>query len=373
MLSREKILQLLEQGHITAEEAIALLKQLDDSISHTEETEFTKSTQNISKEAEESARRAVADDDVSSFDFNDFLKQGTRIVGDIFNTLKESVETVKNTVETQEYINITGKKAQSDVMNLTDEIEELEFDIAQGFIKIIESNEVFKPTLRVEAVPLSGKIEEKAYYQIQQQDNKLMIKSHHNFVKTKIEVLCPKNTSFTKLKLNALYGSLFVEGIGVKTLNLETTGGKISVNKVTAEIAQLSSVHGYIRYTNSLVGHLNLTSVNGLIYTNVVAENIHNKTTNGRIELSVYPQSKSVQAQTTMGQIVANIVPQVIFNATAKTKFGTIDSMDDAQYTKLSNKSGKMSTLMMVPKDKNANTAIDLETVCGQIVLKYSK
>lgn len=373
MLSREKILQLLEQGHITAEEAIALLKQLDDSTSNTETNEFKKSTINISKEAEESARRAVSDDDVSNFDFNDFLKQSTKIVGDIFHTLKEGVETVKHTVETQEYINITGKKAQSDVMNLTDEIHELDFDIAQGFIKIVESNEVFKPTLRVEAVPLSGKIEEKSYYQIQQQDNKLMITSHHNFVKTKIEVLCPKNTSFTKIKLNALYGSLFIEGIGVKILNLETTGGKISVNKVPAEIAQLNSVHGYIRYTNSMVGHLNLNSVNGLIYTNAVAENIQNKTTNGRIELSIYPQSKSVQAQTTMGQIVANIIPQVVFNATAKTKFGTIESMHDDQYTKLNNKSGKMSTLMMVPKEKNAVTTIDLETVCGQIILKYSK
>ncbi|MEG0471889.1 MAG: DUF4097 family beta strand repeat-containing protein [Solibacillus sp.] len=332
---RKRILQLVETGVISAEEAIVLLEKLSPQKESTQITEnlpvqLTKETQQDEVRTApkkvyedepifEEKRKTTGFEDIFGKAFNDKdvnkkmdefmhdLKQdlsqmGTRMAGLMGATLSKLKDL---DIETP-----FGEKVEFHKTYAfpADDVNGIELDVASGKVEVIKTTDAFVTVDVHVKTPAKGTEEETMAAIIENlttlQDQKLTIHSSHKFTQLKIRMAIPEK-----------HYDVFI----ARLLN-----GGVSIEGLDAKLIKVKTYNGIVRLENTEFNHAELKSSNGAIEARQVkGEDLEVETANGRIYID--GELKEVEAESFNGHVVVTTSSADAHKVKARTMAGTVE------------------------------------------------
>lgn len=297
-----KVLNMVKEGKLTAEEAIKLLDALEENDTRT----YTQQTTSKQKQNE----------------FNDELnKMKERLHGwkkefkDNFNQndFDKAVEEI--TVKAEKI----GKNVASATLGVTDRIlDYVESFVGTNVFNVFGNLNVIEKTYEAHVIEgdvldlqaLNGNIVLKKHM-----DNTVVIKSRVRSANNDIDALqtFSSNDGITTLRQNSVSNmsasiEVYVPQLKFKEIKLKSTNGKIYAEDAISERFEAITTNGHIEIMGVSADFADLKAKNGKLSSSyVIAKNINMETTNGHIDIK-HAKSEKLQAFTKNGRInVENI------------------------------------------------------------------
>lgn len=315
---KRMILSMLEEGKITADEAMELLEALDETEANftydrTLEEEYIDKKEAIKKEIRKNAEEirenvrkiegfgANLGNLISNIVNNIVDKSISFNLNGLYETMSTKIErdisSIENPVIDLEAINgnINAKSWDQDKisMEITIKYRNKNFSSVNDFYNFYEEGNVlrFKPTHRSNLlISLDVNLPNKYYEEV-------MLRTSNGKIKV-------NDLRLDKLMVKTSNGSITAEDISSKDINLSTQNGKIYLNHVSSPIIHGKTTNGSFLLQDINSENLNISTINGKIrFTDINSESICGKTSNSSIELE-NASSKTVKLRTSNGSII---------------------------------------------------------------------
>ena len=340
---RKRILTLVENGTITAEEAIVLLEKLGKIESTVDSksvelpqalksTQFEKTNKEIEAEEiyEDTTSSSVNQEEgkkKSTTSFEDIFgkafnsKEASGKVDDIVNELKKDLTEFGARMST--LLNTTFSKVkgfESDVpfgekfefknnyaFN-AEEVKGLDVDIPNGKVEVFKTTEPFV-TIDVTVKTTLQESEEKT--------KELFLENFVKLIDEKLVVQTPSKFSYVQLKLGLpekMFDILFI-----RSLN-----SQVEMASVRAKILKVNLVNGSMNIRQAEFDHADLKTKNGSIETRFVqGDDLEIETVNGRIYIE--GDLKEVEAESVNGHVVITTTSEKARKVKATTLAGSVE------------------------------------------------
>lgn len=306
---RKRILQMLENGAISMDEALTLLESLQKSSGNQEresqvnEVELTPHTSKKSEgkldeptsEQEWAHKKADATDqeEVGFDEFLDDLRRDFKMVGDRF------MQFMQTTVEKVKEMDLEAPLGKSFVFNHTvthkvDELDEISFTIPSGKVYIHPSEEeVLRAELTVKAYHKEAgdevaKQEVLDKIAITNENGVFNIVSEVKIGQVDLDLYVP-NREYNKIQARLTNGVFKAKQLNARHIHVKTTNGGIHLNEVESKKIEAETLNGRV-YIDGTVENVDAQSLNGTVVvttTNENAKRIEAKTMSGAVELYV--------------------------------------------------------------------------------------
>ncbi len=343
---RKRILNLVENGTISAEEALVLLEKLGKTEStvdsnsvdlpqQLEPSQFEKVNHTSSSaNDEEKKKQTTGFEDIFGKAFNS--KEANGKVDDILNELKKDLTEFGARMST--LLNTTFSKVkgfESDVpfgekfefnsnfVFNSEEVKGLDIDVPNGKVEVFKTTEPFV-TIDVSVKTTLQESEEKTKEQflenfVKLSDGKLQVQTASKFSQVQLKVGLPEKM------LDILF---------VRSLN-----SKVEMNSVRAKLLKINLVNGSMYIHDAEFSHADLKTKNGSIETRFVqGEDLETETVNGRIYIE--GNVKEVEAESVNGHIAITMTSE----KTRKVKAATLAGSVELYVPKTVGLDGKLST-----------------------------
>lgn len=384
---RQRILELVEKGTISAQEAITLLEALEQPSKSTQNVmnDVSKEGQQSSTEQETLFNEQTKEQQKKDTDFmkhfqdemQDFRKDLTQIGSIFMDMMNTAVKKVKefdvaspfgDKVEFTHTEEVTAKHVDSVIAELPNgnfSLESTEGDSFQVICKV--------------KAPLINDSEEETrthfleQFVVKEDEGSLRILSQLKLVQVNVQVLVPKE-QLEKLSVRLMNGSVSLQDIGFDHLKVKTLNGAIKGSKFNFEKAKVDSSNGSIELTNVRGKDLEAETLNGRVYLDGALDEIEAKSVNGHVVVTTCSTNSSkIKAQTVAGAVELYVPRTISLSGKIVTNFGKVDvGIQDA--SKIESQDQFLSKVVRFDKEvENANRLfIEGESKTGAVLVRYT-
>lgn len=376
MDERKRILKLVENGTITAEEGIELLEALSkqksapasSAPSHEEtvetpkvvEPEVTKlhsqqqETENRSSEtdgwfenaSEQSSNRQTGDEQSkkSTTGFEDIFgkafnnKKVEEMMGSLRHDLTEfsgKMMTLMNTTLSKmnlgEVESPFGEKVEfrRSYAFRSDEVRGIEIDVPNGQVTFVPTDE-FQLTVDVHVKTpkkTDGSDTEARFLEdfIELKDGKLEIGTHSKMSQVELAVKLPKK-QYDVVLTKMLTGNCTMTDIEAKLLKVKTSNGSIKLERSEFEHADLYTLNGTVEVRFAKGDDLEVETGNGRIYIDGELKEVHAESLNGNVAVTTTSDAAyKLKASAIAGMVELYVPKTVSIDGRATSNFGKVD------------------------------------------------
>lgn len=304
---KKRILKLVEDGILSAEEGLALLEKLEKP-----------------KEKESHEVSTVVDWDNEEQKF-DHTEDNTSLRQRIFDFIDETIEKIKR-VDLD--LNFGSYEEISHIFQLSNErFEEIIIDLSNGDLHIEMWDD---PDIRVEckAKVYQAKSKDHAkeffldHVDASVHDGRFHFSSESKKVKADVKMYFPKQV-YDKLVARLFNGMIQTTSMEIGKVTLKTANGKINVNQLKAEDVEVETSNGHINLEDVTLNECDVESINGKIHLEGAFDKVDVQTVNGSIDCQwEHGHPRAGFFRNTSGNIKLSLPTHVQIHGELKTALG---------------------------------------------------
>jgi DUF4097 and DUF4098 domain-containing protein YvlB len=311
---RKQILKMVEEGKLSAAEALTLLEALDEegkkAAFKTEEMVQELSTV-VSGSEKSSAYQTSASQTSFKDKFLSFVDQTLKKVKDL--------DLDFNFGPSYEVRHIFQHSAGL--------IQQIDVDVTNGSVELLPWT---LQDVRVECEALVYKVEnqEAARQSFLQEvafsidSGQLRFAVQKKNVKVKMKMYVP-SAMYERVKVRMFNGSIIAEGLRAQELKAKTANGAVKLKNIRAEEVEMGTAHGHISMDDSYVKKCEAETINGLIRIDGVYEAVDIQTFNGSIKCYLKDDStEKMFLKTTTGSIDVYVPGTLAVEGDLKSNLG---------------------------------------------------
>lgn len=317
---RKKILKMVEQGMLSADEAVNLIEQLEKEYRERQEEKINAlSVEVLSEEKKEGGGRKQSKVSIL-----------TSKLLDLVDTAVQKVREMDIDIPIGPSVHFTH------IFQLQQlEVDELSVHIVNGNVNIEPWDE---SDIRVECDVKAYKVEDEQEardYFLQNAQCEMEGKRFIFFVDKKVlkvnATLYVPNKLYNSLKVKLFNGPIRGEGLKVENVKVKTANGMISLKGFEGKNAELETANGQIKWTGFSYDHVELETVNGMIDINGEAEKLDLQSFNGNLLVSIpTPVCQTLYAKTTTGNIELKVPNTMDIIGEFKSHLGSFSYDEEA-------------------------------------------
>ena len=349
---RKRILQLVENGVISAEEAIGLLEKLSLQKESTPSSAMPSTQPVLEKQQEEThkaepileekkqQRKTTGFEDIFGKSFNDkeFNKKMDEFMGDLKQDLSQFSSRMTGLVGTAlsklkdldietpfgEKVDFTKTFAYP-----TSDIKGIELDIANGKVDVVKAEDEFVTVNVVGKAPLKGTAEETITQNTENlatlTDEKLLIQSSNKFTQLKVQIAIPEK-HYDVFIARLLNGSVSIENIDAKLIKARTYNGIIRVENSTFDHAEFQTSNGAVEVRAVKGDDLEIETANGRIYVDGDLKEVEAESMNGHVVVTTTSaEAHKIKARALAGSVEIYVPKTVALEGQIFSNFGKAD------------------------------------------------
>ncbi|WP_335871597.1 DUF4097 family beta strand repeat-containing protein [Bacillus sp. 2205SS5-2] len=308
---RKRILEMVENGSLSAREALTLLEALD-------------SAEETSKKKEEKL-------------LNDLViavNKEKKTDGPTGSSTKEKLmEFISSTIKKVKDMDLDFQLGQhADVSHVFQHtgvtVQQLELDISNGKVEIIPWDQ---QDVRIECnvrVYRTEKQEEARTMFLKNttfsiENDKLRFSTQFKWMKADTILYIPKN-EYEKLSVRIFNGGLTVKGLQVEDFKFKTANGKLNVEQLYSQSLEAETANGSISIVNSYSRKIEAETINGSITFKGDSQKLDLQSLNGNIQCDVTgDQCETLHAKTVTGSVVLAIGTERSLSGELKSNLGS--------------------------------------------------
>ncbi|HBT72723.1 MAG TPA: hypothetical protein DEB37_10820 [Lysinibacillus sp.] len=385
---RQRILELVEKGTISAQEAITLLEALEQPGKSTQNVmdDVSKEAQSFSTEKEESLfEEKSKDGDKKKDDFmkyfqdemQDFRKDLTQIGSLFMDMMNTAVKKVKEFDVASPFgdkieFTHTEEVAAANVDNVIVELPNGNFSLEAS------EGDTVQVVCKVKA-PLMNESEEETrnhfleQFVVKEDERSLRILSQLKLVQVNVKVQVPKD-KLEKLSVRLMNGSASLQDIEFEELKVKTLNGAIKGTKFNFGKAEVDSSNGSIELTNVRGKDLEAETLNGRVYLDGALDEVEAKSVNGHVVVTTCSKNSSkIKAQTVAGAVEIYVPRTISLSGKVVTNFGKVD-VGIQDVSKMESQDQFLSKVVRFDKEvESANRLfIEGESKTGAVLVRYT-
>ncbi|WP_339240346.1 DUF4097 domain-containing protein [Bacillus sp. FSL P4-0322] len=358
MNEKERILKLVEDGVLSAKEAITLLEKLEEGQS----VSLEKSTADHSFHEEKAGAESKGN--------------GTENLGaKLFGWLDSAVKKVKD-VDLD--LNFGQSVDVEHIFQFKDaSLSHLDIQLANGSLNVMPWDD---RDIRAECHAKIYRAEdgEQARQQFLNQldcgleGDKFFIRTEKKTMKVNVTLYVPR-IQYDKIKVKLFNGPIRGEKLKTKELAAKTTNGVVSFASLHAEKVGIETANGQIKLADHECGMIEVETINGLIDLRGKSESIDAQSFNGNIAVQLSDEKcRSIYAKTTTGSVDVQIPRACAVTAELKSNLGSIShDLLDAEMIKEKNETLQKEKMIKANQQAVHSISIFTETKTGSIQVKH--
>lgn len=306
---RKRILEMVQEGKLSAQEAIILLDALEgkapapdlkSGAAEESQAEFDFST------TDSSAKQTAGKDstDGGKKEEDNFYKQIENAGERIFDFVNTALRKVKEMdFQFNQSVEIPHVFQQSG-----EGIERIDIDIANGPVRVIPwDQEEVRIECQAKVYRIEDREEGRSYFldnTIFSQDNSMLcFATKSKWMRVESIVYVPKKR-YKKIAIRIFTGELTSERLECDYLLVKTTNGKVDLENVSGEKLEIETVNGQIKVKESQADEVEAETINGAIDVLASCKKAELKSFNGNITCSLKDtETKIFEAKAVTGNI----------------------------------------------------------------------
>lgn len=385
---RQRILELVEKGTISAQEAITLLEALEQPSKSTQSSndvsnmgqQSSTEKESIFKDPEFKEEQKKKDADFTKnfqeemHDFRKDLSQIGSIFMDMMNTAVKKVKEfdVSSPFGDKFEFTHTEELAAENVENVIVELPNGNFSLETC------EGDNFQVICKVKAPLLNDNEEETRNHFLEQfvvknEEGSLRILSQLKLVQVNVQLLVPKE-KLDKLSVRLMNGSVALQDIELDQLKLKTLNGAIKGSKLVFTKAEVDSSNGSIELTDVRGKDLEAETLNGRVYLDGALDEVEAKSINGHVVVTTCSSNSSkIKAHTVAGAVEIYVPRTMSLSGKIVTNFGKVDvGIQDT--SKIETQDQFLTKVVRFDKEvENANRLfIEGESKTGAVLIRYT-
>lgn len=388
---RQRILSMLENSTITAEEALTLLENLDQKpAQETPQPTIEKEQPILEEKTKENTgqRKAEQDDkeqrktteagDPSMDEFLEDLRKDFTTVGDRFMQFMQSaVQKVKEF----DFESPFGQSYtfQHTISKSAADVNELVIDVDHGRVNILLSeDDEIRALFTVKS--FNSESEEVAKESFLEKvlfvtdGNKLRLSSDMKMTKVDVDLYVPKK-QYAKLSARLINGPFNLNAAEIEHVRVKTANGKVAVTGLAFKDAQFETANGTIDLNKVTGEKLEAETLNGRVYIDGHLKDVEAQSLSGHVVVTTTnEEATSVEAKTMSGSVEIYIPRGVPLSGEITSNMGKLDlQLKDVDRTTESEQLLQRS--VRFKKDaENVQTPLHIfgETKTGAVLVCYN-
>lgn len=376
---KARILQMLEEGKITAQEAFQLIEALDEKESGTEQTGEDTAKGKREKTKSQSKSRSV--EDIFSDITSDFQKlfSSEKVSSTIKNIreneqAKQVFDTVENAFESVKNKNFESMFSQGPknrlIETINEDVSRMNIDVTHGDISIIPTERV--TTVKFEVTPLYRKLDKKKNYFediiCEVNDGTLNIVSDAKFVKVNVEVLM-NQAELKRLIISGTNGNVNLSSHIFDDLTVDLLNGNITLDGTITTNAFLRTSRGNVSVDKGSHKTLEMISMFGAIKTGDLHAKELNVSANGAVNIVLDKQTESAVLNSNMGNINLTVPRDRHFEGRMSTVLGQLNYPSDIEVRSMKHQDIGMKEVMLINNTDEASVYLEVSTKFGSVTL----
>lgn len=282
---RVRILTMLEEGKITADEALRLLEAMG--------------KESGQKTEEESSSADAFFEDIRK----EFVTAGDRFM-QFMDTAVHRVKEFDFEAPFSKTVSFTHTESKS-----AEDVEEIIIHIDHGTVEIhpSETDEILaKFSVKhfnndSEAGALNQFLDKLLFVK---DGNKLRIGSDLKMLQVNVQLYVPTAAAYEKLSVRLLNGGCSAEGVDFKDVRVKTANGKIECADIRFDEAELETANGMIRMLKVTGDKLEAETLNGRVYVDGAIRDVDAKSLNGNVTLTTSStDARKLEAKSISGTV----------------------------------------------------------------------
>lgn len=311
---KRRILQLLEEGKLTIEEALSLIEKADEAdLAKKLNSEETLADDSVFQEKKKNPYQQ------SAFKFQSAKEK-------LFDFVDNAVKKVKEVDFDQ--LNITRHEEVSHIFQFTEVFpKNIDVDIPNGEVELIPWDqdeiriECKAKIYRVDSTEQAKELFLKEV-QVKAKEDILELKVNHKWMKLQTKFYIPKN-AYHIAKVRLFTGSIKTYDLLADQLYAKTANGKITINAGQSEKLEADAANGSIVIENSVIEKLDGETLNGAIKAEGFFQKVDLQSFNGNILCINHSEDIDVlELNGTTGSIEVQVPEQIAVTGNLKTNFG---------------------------------------------------
>lgn len=364
MDQKKRVLKLVEEGKLSAEEALTLLEGLENESlekEHHAEKLFTELSTDVQAGQEQ------------KHDTNESDKHSSTKTK-IFDFIDSAVKKIK---DLDLDFNFGHATPISHIFQHQDVfLRNIDLDVANGSVQLIPWDE---RDVRVECNAKVYRVESQTLARetflqdvlFSIESGKLRFSVQKKQMKVNAVVYVPKE-SYEFIKIRMFNGPIMGENLDVKDFRAKTANGKISINGITSNIAECETANGHIKITNGHINDLEAETINGTIRYQGTLEKLDMQSFNGNIDCELFDDRlQTAFIKTTAGNVTVFLPTPVNIDGEFKSNLGAF-TCDFEGKTVLEEKKEVVQKLLRFKVDQQAPKHLNLyvDSKAGSIKLR---
>ncbi|MGP7819805.1 DUF4097 family beta strand repeat-containing protein [Niallia sp. 01092] len=365
---KKRILQLLESGKLTVDEALALIEKVDQSdFAHSSAVDEKETVNELATEVKFQEKKKETFKETPSFNFQSAKEK-------IFGFVDSTIKKVKD-VDLD--LNFGHYEEVSHIFQYTDLApENIDIDIPNGEVELIPwDNQEIRVECKAKVYRVENYEEAKQTFlkevDISADQEKLELKVHHKWMKLYTNVYIPKS-AYKTVKVRLFNGPIKTFDLVADQVYTKTANGKITIvagriNKVEADAA-----NGSIEMEKSIVEELDAETINGAIKVEGHFNKVDVQSFNGNLVCTNHSKEcEYLDLKGTTGSIEVNISDELAVNGSLKTNFGGFNvELEGIQIIEEKNEVLQKTLQFQSIQSKPQRTIIDANTKTGSIKIQ---
>ncbi|WP_394234682.1 DUF4097 family beta strand repeat-containing protein [Niallia oryzisoli] len=319
---RKRILQMVEEGKLTVDEAIMLLEKLDQSTKAMEEKQEQLVTElSTVVHSDEHTKQ-----DKHSHSQSQHSYQSTK--EKFFEFVDSAVKKIKDLDLDWNFgkrIDISHIFQQTDVT-----FKEMVIDVANGDVRLIPWDQ---GDIRIECkaqvyrgdTPDEAKANFLKEVSFSVKDERLYFSTRQKWIKLETVIYVPE-AEYEYSDIRVFNGNVEGKNINVKKIKVKTANGKIIMDAISSQDVEAETANGLIQCIGCEVKSIDAETLNGAIMLNGDFRKMELQTFNGNIQCkTISPECEMIEAKTTTGNIELSIPEQTAVNGMLKSNLGNFN------------------------------------------------
>ena len=389
MDERKRILKLVEDGTISADEAINLLEALSKQkesaqttppSTYVEPVQTQGQEQQSTYEQQDKKRKSTGFEDLfSKLGNNKKMDELLHDLSEFSGRMMTLMNTTLSKVKDFDVEFPFGEKVEFDknyVFNV-EEVRGFEIDIPNGRVTIEKGSE---PTIQVETHVKTSKVESELETMerftdglVELKDDKIEITTQAKMAHVALRILVPEK-HYDVFLIRMLNGGITLNDVDAKLFKVKTYNGSIKLEDVNFEHADLKSVNGSIEARGITGDDLEAETANGRVYIDGAVREVEAESVNGHVVVTTTSSKPhKVKARTVAGSVELYVPKNVSLDGQVTSNFGRTDVGLPDVTTRLEEDQFLLKTLRF---DKIIDDAPVLKLVgesrTGTIIVRYT-
>lgn len=316
---RKRILDMVENGTITAQEALALLEALGKS---------TSITPVVNEESKK--ERTNSQNKQQNTDFIEDLKRDFTVMGERF------MQFMQGTVDKMKEFDFEmpfGDPVVFEENFVKDEavnFEDISINIANGKVEVHSTEEAYAhATVKVKSFKNSTEEEARARFANEfiftTEGNKLRIFSDMKTTSVQVALYIPKK-AYNHISARLFNGEFIAKNVEVNSFKVKTTNGKVELNALTFTRADIETVNGSVQVQQVKGDSIEVETMNGRIYVDGKLKEIDGSSVSGHVILTTKDKdARKIEGSAVAGTVELYVPKDVSLKGEATSQLGKID------------------------------------------------